>query len=580
MPGGAGVVAADPVLLQALPQEPLPRSFVFAEAPAMAAAEVYRPAESTGFRMPGWAYAGAAAVAGLAVIVFFLSGAVGTWLPQGAEDESRSVASTSALEMAQAESVPAPAAMREALPEAPASAPPADSFAPQETGAAAEAGGEVEGVKEVEVAKEVVVERVEEAQVRPDPTAVPVMAAPPQAAAMADVPPPTAAPAAAQEATVREPEVEARVEEEITVPQATTGHAGVESETPAVEAQADAVASAPADGAVSSEEKVAATATPGPVARSGELAEPALTATVAPATAQDAERTAEEPPATPLPRVTVPAIAPDPAIVAPTATPIATVPAPMPTLKPAVPTATAAAIAGAGVAAEPTELPTLKTEPDRTEPDMAAGSAGPRGPAGPSSQVPPAGLRAEEGARGPAGPLGGPDAPAPMPTPKPAVPTATAAAIAGAGVVSEPTEIPTLKMEPDRAESDLAPGGVEPEGPVGPSAQAAPAGPTAAEGAKGPAGPQGDQGPRGPVGPQGDSGAAGPAGVAGTGAAGLLRDDSALTVLLGVVVATAVLLVALLIALRIRAARGSGDRPGTNYGQDTSTLVNRPKLEN
>ena len=195
-------------LLQALPQEPLPRSFVFAEAPAMAAAEVYRPAESTGFRMPGWAYAGAAAVAGLAVIVFFLSGAVGTWLPQGAEDESRSVASTSALEMAQAESVPAPAAMREALPEAPASAPPADSFAPQETGAAAEAGGEVEGVKEVEVAKEVVVERVVEAQVRPDPTAVPVMAAPPQAAAMADVPPPTAAPAAAQEATVRESEVE------------------------------------------------------------------------------------------------------------------------------------------------------------------------------------------------------------------------------------------------------------------------------------------------------------------------------------------------------------------------------------
>ena len=91
-------------LLQALPQEPLPRSFVFAEAPAMAAAEVYRPAESTGFRMPGWAYAGAAAVAGLAVIVFFLSGAVGTWLPQGAEDESGSVASTSALEMAQAES--------------------------------------------------------------------------------------------------------------------------------------------------------------------------------------------------------------------------------------------------------------------------------------------------------------------------------------------------------------------------------------------------------------------------------------------------------------------------------------------
>ena len=385
------------------------------------------------------------------------------------------------------------------------------------------------------------------------------------------------------------------MKEEMTVPQATSGHAGVESEAPAVEAQADAVASAPGDGAVSSEEEVAATATPGPVARSGELAEPALTATVAPATAQDAERTAEEPPVTPLPRVTVAAIAPDPAIVAPTATPIATVPAPMPTLKPAVPTATAAAIAGAGVAAEPTELPTLKTEPDSTEPDMAAGSAGPRGPAGPSSQVPPAGLRAEEGARGPAGPLGGPDAPDPMPTPKPAVPTATAAAIAGAGVVSEPTEIPTLKMEPDRAESDLAPRGVEPEGPVGPSAQAAPAGPTAAEGAKGPAGPQGDQGspsraapagvdgtqgPRGPVGPQGDSGAAGPAGVAGTGAAGLLRDDSALTVLLGVVVATAGLLVALLIALRIRAARGSGERPGTNYGQDTSTLVNRPKLEN
>ena len=537
-------------MLQGLPQEPLPRSFVFAEAPAMAAAEVYRPAEATGFRMPGWAYAGAAAVAGLAVIVFFLSGAVGTWLPRDAENELARGAPTSGLEMAQAESAPAPAAaptaMQETQPAAPvelamesamvaeseASAPalPANSVAPQGAGVVAEVAGEVEA------SKEVVVERSVEAQAEPAPTAVSEMAALPQAAAMADVPTPTAASVAAQEATMSEPEVEVPGGRETVISPATAGHSEVESATPAVKAQSDALAPAPA---ASSGEGLPATATPAPLARSGELAEPAVIATVAPATAQDAPRSAEEPPTTRLPGVTAPAITPEPAIVGPTPTLIATRPTAMPTPNIPVPTATAVAIARAEVVSEPTEVPTLKMEPDRAEPDLAAGEVEPGGPVGPSGQAAPAGPAAAEGAREPAGPRGAQGPP--------------------------PRSVP--------AEVDGAQG---PQGPQGPQGDAGAAGPAGVAGA----GSDGTQGPQGPQGPQGDAGAAGPAGVAGTGANGLLRDDSALTVLLGVVAATAVLVVALLIALRIRATRGSGARPGTNYGPDTSTLLNRPKLEN
>ena len=516
-------------LLQALPQEPLPRSFVFAEAPAVAAAGVYPPAEASGFRMPAWAYAGAAAVAGLAVIVFFLSGAVGTWLPQGAEDESGRVASTSTLEVAQAQSAPAPAsapaAMQEAQPEAPAEpamesamvaeseelelAPFADSASPQEASAAAEVAREVEVLKEVEVAKEVVVERAVEAQVESAPTAVPVMAAQPHAAAMADVPPPTAAPVAAQEATAREPEVEVPVEAEITVSQAAAGHADVEPATPTIEAQADAVPSAPAAAAASKGEEAEATAMPEPVARRGELSEPALMATVAPETAQDAVRTPEEPPATPMPLVTVPAITPEPAIVAPTAIPIATVPLPMPTLEPPVSASTTSAVDRAGVQSEPTPVPTLKLEPDRAEPDLAAGGVEPGGPAGPVAQMSPVGPAAAEGPSGPVGLRG------------------------SQGGTSQPV--------PEGAEEA--------------------------------------QSLQGPQDPQGEVGAPGPAGVDGEGAAGLLRDNSTLTVLLGVV-AVALLVVGLWIVLRIRSARGPGAPSGTNYGPDTSTLVNRPKLEN
>lgn len=94
-------------LLRELPAHELPRSFVFAAAPAGAS-----PVPSVGvtgarswtFRPPGWAYAGAASVVGLAVAVFVVSSEASLWLP-GAErqtPQSGAAAESQALPASQA----------------------------------------------------------------------------------------------------------------------------------------------------------------------------------------------------------------------------------------------------------------------------------------------------------------------------------------------------------------------------------------------------------------------------------------------------------------------------------------------
>ena len=101
-------------LLRELPAHELPRSFVFATAPGGAS-----PVPSIGvnatrswtFRPPGWAYAGAASVVGLAVAVFVISSEASLWLP-GAErgsPQAQAIAAVSALP----ESQPAPMALAE-----------------------------------------------------------------------------------------------------------------------------------------------------------------------------------------------------------------------------------------------------------------------------------------------------------------------------------------------------------------------------------------------------------------------------------------------------------------------------------
>ena len=218
-------------MLQALPQEPLPRSFVFEQAPAPAFTEEYRAASVPGLRMPGWAYAGAAAVAGLAVVVFVLSGAADSWLPGGAAEDGRSMAMSSPGEAGQPATVRISPAEGQAAPEAQAEVPvPASqSVAPEsmvESSVPAQAQAMAEGqgvVADAEVAKAVEVEVAPEslsvspeegtvvepvaapeamaqpvaAMVAEEPTAAPEAMAQPMAAMVVEEPTPVAAPAAA-----------------------------------------------------------------------------------------------------------------------------------------------------------------------------------------------------------------------------------------------------------------------------------------------------------------------------------------------------------------------------------------------
>ncbi len=391
-------------LLQALPHEPLTRSFVFAEAPAPAVTEGYRAVAAPGFRMPGWAYAGAAAVAGVAVIVFVLSGTVGTWLPQGSEEEFDRVASTASMEMEQAASVPASAAVPQAMPPAQPAAP----AEPAVVQSKATEGGSPESapiplvdsverqeaapevMAEVEVETEVLVERIVETETEPtpaagffaaqaEPTAAPAAAAEPQVAAAGERPIPTAAPvaAAARAAGAGEPEVETPVEAAAQVPEATTGHAGAGAPTPIVKVEVGAIPATPAGEGSSSAGEMDETPTPGPVVQAGGLVPLALAATPV----------SEETIATPMPQETPQAATPAPTI--------------------AAPTATVAAIARAGTVPGPATIDTAPVATEDPESEVTTAAVESRGPSGPSAREGAAGPAGGGGPAGPAGPSGG-----------------------------------------------------------------------------------------------------------------------------------------------------------------------------
>ncbi len=417
-------------LLQALPREPLTRSFVFAEAPAAAVTEGYRPVPAPGFRMPGWAYAGAAAVAGVAVIAFVLSFGFGTWLPQGSEDEFDRVASTSSMERAASEemariesasaSEPVSQEMPQAQPAAPAESALAQSMAAEggspesapiplgDSVERQEAAPEVivqEVIVEVEVQKEVQVERIVEAETSPPtPTAIAVAAGAPPAAAMAEAPSPTAAPVAAQEATAVEPEGVGQAEMGAGVPEDTTGYADAGVPAPTVKVEVDTVPATPAGEGASSAGEVHETPTPAHIVQGGDLVPPALAATPVP----------EETIATPMPQETPQVATPAPTTAAPTATVAAiasaeTVPEPATSDK-ATTAGGDTGIGGASAGVEPGEPSGTTGQQGRLGLAGAAGPAGPPGPAGPAGPVGPAGPAGGVGATGPVGPQGNPGA--------------------------------------------------------------------------------------------------------------------------------------------------------------------------
>ena len=371
-------------LLQTIPQEPLPRSFLFAEAPVPATTDVDRPAQATGFRMPVWAYAGAAAVAGVAVIAFFLSGAVGVWLPQGGEDEAGSLSSVSPLEMAEAESAPfspvVPDSILEAQPaQAMAKAMAVTPSSPatvtaqlEESEVTPETGGEVQGeterIMEAETAPAPVAEAFAEVAEPANPSE---MAAEPQVAAMADMPPPVAS-AAAQPEMAGESESKAVPEMEATVSQAMPGQAEVGAPAPSGRGEVDEAREVP-DGME----------TPEAVQESG----PEPTATGIPAKSREADRAAAPEPAVEE-RVTLAETQP-------------TEPASTAVSPPIAPAATVADDSRATVVPEPAGLNGMGMQPglDETgadkvegavEPTTPAGPIGPAGPTGAASQIPPA----------------------------------------------------------------------------------------------------------------------------------------------------------------------------------------------
>ena len=115
-------------LLRELPAHVPPRSFVFATAPAtVPSAPVNGPIPSRGwaFRPPGWAYAGAASVVGLAVAVFVFSSDVSQWLP----GDTREISATELMTDAPASLAAQPEAMT-AIQERQESVPPPRAPAP------------------------------------------------------------------------------------------------------------------------------------------------------------------------------------------------------------------------------------------------------------------------------------------------------------------------------------------------------------------------------------------------------------------------------------------------------------------
>ena len=210
-------------LLHTLPAFSPSRSFVLTAAPAAGPAITTEPPRFSPRRVPGWAYAGAASLAGLAVILLVLAdGGLPSLQWSGGSEEPAA--------LAMAESAPAPAPAQEMLVErtvsasSPAAAPVAKresmpapaamaepTAAPQPMSAPAPAA-EMMAAVESAPAMERASAPVEQASVRPTATPRPAMAAEPASAAQSAVA--TAATAAIREATPA-PGLEKEVPQEV-----------------------------------------------------------------------------------------------------------------------------------------------------------------------------------------------------------------------------------------------------------------------------------------------------------------------------------------------------------------------------
>ena len=538
-------------LLRTLPREPLARNFVFTETPAANAAGVYRPAQVRGVRIPGWAYAGAAAVAGVVVIALVLSSPLGVWLPLDSEAELAEIASAP-MAMAQAESTPViefdtdpmPGAQQGAAAVQPMPAATMPQGTPSATSETGTFGDSMEGPQP---ASGVVVEAGDETIIEAESLPAPMTEAVggfegrqdgesislPEAgdpgveeeseAASATVSEVSSAQQAAEvEGTLLAPapattqakpeppesKAPASAAEEVRISEATAGQRAGEATTRATETPIRAVPAASdarADPPSIDEEN---TLTPAPEVQGAALDPPPMEATVSSGPASDAglqseqALTAEAPPQNNRASATVQVAGSSPEHS------VAAVPAPGPILQPNEPATEIEAIAGAGVESGPAVSPELNDEPDRAVPEAVAGAEPRRAAISPA---------------------------APGPS-DPDVPAAPRSPVGDLGEFSPP----------------------EPSGPEGVGVAQVPQGSAV------------------------DSNPSGPAADADDDSAGVLRDGQTATVWLAVVAATAtaVLVVALFIAIRLRGKHRTVGWAGTNSPPGSSNLVNPTKLEN
>ena len=541
-------------LLRTLPREPLAPNFVFTETPAANAAGVYRPAQVRGVRIPGWAYAGAAAVAGVVVIALVASSPLEVWMPLGSEAELAEIASAP-MAMAQAESTPViefdtdpmpgaqqGAAVVQPMPAAtmPQGTPPAAS----ETGTF---GDSMEGTQPASgVVAEAGDEIVVEAESLPAPMTETVGGFEGRQDGESPSPPGARAPGVEEEseaasATVSEvssarqaAEVEgtslapapattqakpeppeskalASAAEEAGLSEATAGQSAGEVTTRATETPIRAVPSASdarADPPAIDEEY---TPTPAPEVQGAALAPPPMEATVSSGPASDSGLESEQALTAEAPPQNNRASATAQVAGSPPEHSVAAVPAPGPILQPNEPATEIGAIAGARVEPGPSVSPELNEEPDGAVPEAVAGAEPRRAAISPA-------------------------APGPSGLSDPAVPAAPRSPVGDLGSISPP----------------------EPSGPEGVGEAQVPQGSAA------------------------DSNPPGPAADANDDSPGVLRDGQTATVWLAVAAATAtaVLVAALFIAIRLRGKHRTVGWAGTNSPSDSSNLVNPTKLEN
>ena len=185
-------------LLQSLPQFELPRSFVFSEAPAVSPARSAEPGRRVAFRMPGWAYAGAAAVAGVAAVLIVVAAGSDLWFSGAADEPSETMAMSAPApqpalaspEMAAVQALPEPTAVPAAAASGIAMAQP-ESASSSPASEPASSGAQVFTAESMAAAP---------AEVQRSAEVGPVGEQAPEPAAVAEVPTPTPAPMAMMEA--------------------------------------------------------------------------------------------------------------------------------------------------------------------------------------------------------------------------------------------------------------------------------------------------------------------------------------------------------------------------------------------